>query len=136
MEGMISKEIISIQKIYTTISGSTLSLEAWSRGLVVKLLEATHGQWLYLNLQVHDSMMGVNATLRKEELQRLIEDQLDLGGEGLEEADKYLLEINLEDLATTSGETQSYWLLAIRAARAARLLRLNEITNNATRTTT
>ena len=80
--------------------------------------------------------MGVNATLRKEELQRLIEDQLELGGEGLEEADKYLLEINLEDLATTSGETQSYWLLAIRAARAARILRGNENTINATGTTT
>ena len=58
-------------------------------------------------------MMGVNATLRKEELQSLIEDQLELGEEGLEEEDKYLLEINLDDLTTTSGETQTYWLLAI-----------------------
>ena len=108
MEGMISKDIISIQKIYTTISGSALSIEAWSRGLVVKLLESTHGQWLYHNVQEHDSIMGVNATLRKEELQRLIKDQLDLGGEGLEEADKYLLEINLEDLMTTLGKSQMY----------------------------
>ena len=113
MEGMISKEIILIQNIYTTISGSALSIEAWSRGLVVKLQESTHGQWLYRNVQVHDLIMGVNATLQKEELQRLIEAQLDLGGEGLEEADKYLLEINLDDLSTTLGEAQTYWLLAI-----------------------
>ena len=97
-------------------------MDKWSRGLVVKLLETTHGQWLYPNVQVHDSMMGVNATLRKEELQSLIEDQLELGEEGLEEEDKYLLEINLDDLTTTSGETQTYWLLAIRAAREARIL--------------
>ena len=59
-------------------------------------------------MQVYDSMMGVNATLKKEELQLLIEDQLELGEDGLEEEDKYLLEINLDDLTTTSGKTQTY----------------------------
>ena len=55
-----------------------------------------------------------------------IEDQLELGGEGLDEQDRYLLEINLEDLETTTGEDQTYWLLAIQAARESRLLRLAE----------
>ena len=126
MEGMISKEISMLQKTYVTMSGSDLSMDEWSRGLVIKLLETTHGQWLYRNVQVHDTIMGVDATRRKEELQTLIEDQLELGGEGLEEDDKYLLEINVDDLSTTSGEIQTYWLLAIRAARDARILRENE----------
>ena len=30
----------------------------------------------------------------------------------------------MDDLETTSGETQAYWLLAIKAARRAYLLRL------------
>jgi hypothetical protein len=34
-----------------------------------------------------------------------------------------LLEINLDDLDTTSGELHTYWLLALRAARAAKQLR-------------
>ena len=51
---------------------------------------------------------GVNATLMKEKLQTLIYDQLEIGEEELEEEDKYLLEINLDDLATTSGYTQTY----------------------------
>ena len=34
------------------------------------------------------------------------------------------MEVNLDDLETTSGETQAYWLLAIKAARRAYLLRL------------
>ena len=76
-------------------------------------------------------MMGVNATLKKEELQQLIEDDLELGEEGLEDEDKYLLEINMDDLATASGETQTYWLLAIRAARDARVLQENKTNNNA-----
>ena len=50
-----------------------------------------------------------------------------MGGEELAEDDKYLLEINLEDMETTSGERQEYWLLAIHAARKARILRDIEI---------
>ena len=37
---------------------------------------------------------------------------------GIYEQDRYLLEINLEDLETSTGEDQYYWLIAIRAARA------------------
>ena len=74
---------------------------------------------------------GVKATLRKEELQQLIKEQIELGGEGLEEKYKYLLEINLEDLVTTSGETQIYWLLAIQAAREGQRLRLERNVNGA-----
>ena len=68
----------------------------------MKLLEATHGQWLYRNVQVHDSATGTLATKRKEEIQRWIEDQIELGEEGLYEKDHYLLEVNPEDLETMS----------------------------------
>ena len=46
-----------------------------------------------------------------------------MGGAGLDKQDRYLLEINLEDLETFSGEDQYYWLVVIRAARADRILR-------------
>ena len=72
---------------------------------------------------VHDVVSGTLVTAKKEEFQRLIEDQIDLGEESLEEEDRYLLEINLEDLEMTSGESQRYWLLVIQAAREAAMLR-------------
>ena len=49
-----------------------------------------------------------------------------MGGEGLSEDNKYLLEINLEDMETTSIERQEYWLLDIQAAQEARILRYIE----------
>ena len=52
-----------------------------------------------------------------------IEKQKELGTDSLEEGDKYLMDINLEDLENTSGEKQQYWLLAIRAARELSRLR-------------
>jgi hypothetical protein len=35
---------------------------------------------------------------------------------------QFLAEVNLEDLENTCGERQEYWLVAMRAAREARLL--------------
>ena len=94
-----------------------------TQGLVTKLLEATHGQWLYRNVHVHDNIAGVTANARKEEIQQFIEDQLELGEEVLDEKHHYLLEVNLEDLEFTTGEEQHYWLLHIQAARQERALR-------------
>jgi hypothetical protein len=62
-------------------------------------------------------------TAHKEELMKEIEHQLDLGEEGLAEEDKFLLECNFDELATTNGEQQEYWILAIQAAREACRLR-------------
>ena len=85
----------------------------WAKGFVIKLLGATRGQWLCRNVVVNDIVGGLEAVKRKQELQSEIERQVELGGEGLDEQDKYLLEINLEDLEQSSGEDHYYWLLTI-----------------------
>ena len=46
-----------------------------------------------------------------------------MGLEGLGEEDKYLMENNFDDLETTSDERQAYWLLSVKAARDAFLIR-------------
>ena len=56
MEGMISKEITGIQKLYLALSSYHLSIERWMIGLITKLLEVTHEQLLYRNANVHDSI--------------------------------------------------------------------------------
>ena len=123
MEGMISKEIIPIQEDYVEMGGSMMSIDKWTQGLVTKLLEVTHGQWLYRNVHVHDATAGIKATARKGGIQRFIEDQIELGEEGLDSRDHYLLKVNLEDLEMTTGDEQHLWLLQIQAARGERALR-------------
>ena len=124
---MISKDVLVIQSAYIDRGGRcTLSAKTWAEHLVVRLLEVTHGQWIYRNVRVHDIISRVHATTRKEEIQREIEDQLDLGEAGLDEQDRWLLDINLEDLGTSSGEEQYYWLLQIQTAREDRLLRMRD----------
>ena len=71
-------------------------------------------------------MVWMIVTKRKEDLKTALEEQLELGEDGLEEEDKFLLEINLDELEASSGEDQTYWLLALEAARDARLLRAHQ----------
>jgi len=113
----VSTEITSIQRQYIAVNGSHMSLDKWCTGLITRLLEITHGQWLYRNYIVHDPVSGTVATAKKEELLEEIERQRDLGDAGLLEKDKYLAEVNLEEMASSSGERQHYWLLAIQTAR-------------------
>jgi hypothetical protein len=119
MEGMISKSLRDIQSTYASFAGSCLSMTHWTTRVITKLLKITHGQWLYRCIQVHESATGTLRTARKEELQREIEAQQDMGSAGLLEDDQFLAEVNLEDLESSSGERQEYWLLAIRGAREA-----------------
>jgi hypothetical protein len=95
LEGMISKEITSTQQQYIAINGSHMSLDKWCTGLITRLLEITHGQWLYQNYIVPDSVSGTIATAEKEELLVEIEHQRELGDAGLFEEDKYLAKVNL-----------------------------------------
>ncbi len=78
LEGMISKEIVVLQQQFYAVNGSQMSLDKWSSGLITRLLEITHGQWLYHNFIVHDPVAGTIATGKKEELLLEIEHQWDL----------------------------------------------------------
>ncbi len=119
MEGMVCKEIRTIQSAYSSVTRLRCNTEKWGQDLVTRLLEVTHGQWLYRNVQVHDRISGTLATQQKEELQMEIECQQELGEEGLLEEDCYLAECNLGDLEETSGILETYWLLSIQATREA-----------------
>ena len=105
-KGMVSSEIIEIQSDFVDFDRCSLLLDIWAKGLVMKLLESTHGQWLYRNMQVYNAVNGLRAVERKEEIHREIEHQLLVGGAGLDEQDRYLLEINAGDLNTALGEDQ------------------------------
>ena len=122
MEGMICTRMRQIQSQFHYREGTRINPRRWAKGPILKLLEATHGQWLYRNVQIHDTMAGTQATLRKEEIQREIEEQMEMGTDGLWDEDLWMMEVNLGDMETTSGEQEEYWLVAIRAAREAATL--------------
>jgi hypothetical protein len=119
MEGMICTQVVEIQHTYKRLCGTNCTLKSWATGLVIELMEITHGQWLHCNVVVHDSVSGALATKRKEKIQQEIEKQQSLGPQDLQEEDQYLAEVNVEELEVLLGERQEYWLIAIQTARKA-----------------
>jgi hypothetical protein len=89
---------------------------------VIQLLEVTHGQWMYRNIQVHDETQGTLWMREKELLQQEIEVKMESGFEGFLAMHCSLANVTLEDLEADDGEQQEYWLLAVRAARKAKAL--------------
>ena len=65
-------------------------------------------------------------TRRKEEIREALDEQIELGEEGLAEEDMFLLEINLDELDNSTGVDQIYWLLSLQAAREVRQLILQQ----------
>ena len=70
---------------------------------------------------VHDAWTGQINRQRKEQILRDIEEQLENEDE-LAPEDTYLLEINIGDMDSSSGDRQEYWLRAIQTARMAKQL--------------
>jgi hypothetical protein len=117
MMGMLSTQMAAVQSVYLLQHHSTFPVSKWLSGLITELLQVTHGQWIYRCVLVHDQATGTLISAHKDELLKEIEHQLGLGDEGLMEEDRFLLECNFDELATTNGEQQEYWILAIQAAR-------------------
>ena len=123
LEGMVLVEIATLQQQHFQVSGSRMSIDGWMTGLIIKLIEITHGQWLYCNVMVHNSTTGKLITKRKEEIQLKIERQQELGSEGLLDEDMFLEEVWIEELESKNGDRQEYCLLAIKSARKAKAIR-------------
>lgn len=123
MMGMVSSHLAAVQSVYLLQHHSTSTVSKWLSGLITQLLQVTHCQWIYRCVLVHDRSTGTLISAHKEEMLKEIEHQLDLGEGGLAEEDKFLLECNFDELVTTNGEHQEYWILAVQAAREACRLR-------------
>jgi hypothetical protein len=113
---MFSTKLLGIQDSYLQVRGLAWSSEKWATGLITQLLQVTHKQWIYRCVLVHNRTMGTLVNQLKATLLEEITKQLSMGVELLMEDDKFLLECNLSDIATTNSKQQEYWLLAIQAA--------------------
>ncbi|KAL7522632.1 hypothetical protein ACHAWX_007313, partial [Stephanocyclus meneghinianus] len=102
MEGMLSKELLLMDSIDVLGPSCKISQLEWVQTLMRKLLEATHGVWIYRNITVHNKVAGFIATKKKEQLLKDIETQIELGGEGLADHDKWMLEVDLELIESSS----------------------------------
>ena len=120
---MISHRLLPIQSAHFHTIGKSYCTTWWIAGLITQLLQVTHTQWIYRCMLVHDRTTGVLISTHKADLLKEIKHQLSLGPDELAKEDRFLLECNFDDITSTSGEAQGYWLLGIQAAREASRIR-------------
>ncbi len=116
---MVSSKLLPIQSAYFLECNSSYLEEWWILGVITQLLQVTHSQWIYQCILVHDRITGTLILAHKDKLLREIDHQLLLGSEGLAEEDQFPLECNFDELTSTTGKHQEYWLLAMKAAQEA-----------------
>jgi hypothetical protein len=114
--GMVSSKLLPIQSAYLLQCNYSYQAECWISGVITQLLQVTHSQWIYCCVLVHDRTTGTLISSHKAKLLKEINHQLTLGPEGLSEQDRFLLECNFDEMMSTTGKQQEYWLLAIKAA--------------------
>jgi hypothetical protein len=117
--GMVSNKLFPIQSAVSHSSRSSSNAMRWISGLIMQLLQVMHTYLIYQCILVHNCMTGTLISAHKKELFNEVENQLNIGPDGPNEQDWFLLECNVDELANTTGEHQEYWLLAIQAAREA-----------------
>ena len=91
----------------------------WCNGLILQLLQITHRQWTFRNGTVHlKGPDGLSPTQTKA-LARRCEDLLWTDPSTLLDEDKYLLEVDFDDLGNGASASRQMWISEMEAASAA-----------------
>lgn len=119
LEGKVSNEIRNIQALYLAQTNTRMSVDTWMSKFVSQLLDISHSQWIYRNIAVHHHTRGSIQLAHRKEILAEIERQLHLPMSEIPESYRFLLEVSPHELERDHPTQQSYWLLAIQAARKA-----------------
>ena len=123
-EGHISTHFYVIQSFHLSMSGSLLNGEDWVKHFISKLLQITHGQWIFRNISLHDMTRGYLHNKKAGELLQIINEFSEVAPEEIPEDSRFLLEINFTELTKSHLEHQTYWTLAMDAAVKAQELEM------------
>ena len=64
-KGRFQEKCSNFEKEHIALGYCLLVLDNWANRLVLKLLDATYGQWLYSNIEARDSVVGRQQVPRK-----------------------------------------------------------------------
>lgn len=119
LHGKISTEIEAIQSVHCAFSPSRTTASDWMKGLASHLIQTSHNQWIFRNFTLHDKQRGYLQLQKRKDLLRELDRLIDTPPDEIPEGSRYLLELDYSELYTSSFESQSYWVLAMKAARRA-----------------
>ena len=93
--------------------------EYWSRGLIRRLVQITHRQWIYRNSTVHHKVHGSLSQAQHDHLMDTIEDYLHIDPMTLLPEDRGLLDVDFDKLAESTVVDQETWVSEMSTAVSA-----------------
>ena len=118
-EGRISKELFRIQREHLETVHGTMSPSRWSREFITRVLHITQAQWIHRNSSLHQRESGYLAQQERKVQAKDIERYLGTDSGNIPRESRHLVEVDPAELFNATVERQSYWLLAMKAARKA-----------------
>ena len=97
-EGKLTRYFRVVQRQYLERVGASLTADSWIKAFICKLMEMTHGMWIFRCISKHHRTKGALVLASKAKLFKEIESQLALGEEALAEEDRWMLEVDVGQL--------------------------------------
>jgi hypothetical protein len=117
--GKVSVTFRTIQDIHCALSSCRMTGEDWMKVFVSNLIRISHSQWIFCNFTLHDKQRGYLSLLKKSSVLKEVDQLLNTAPEDIPAGSEYLLELDYSTLHNALLERQSYWVLAMLAARRA-----------------
>jgi len=119
LEGRIPRLFYSVRLDDIQRRGLRKHAGHWCNGLILRLLQITHRQWTYRCGTVHLRGPDGLTTAQRDRLARKCEELLWTDPTTLLDEDKYLLDIDFDELGDAPASTRQAWLSEMEAARLA-----------------
>jgi hypothetical protein len=91
----------------------------WMKAFVLHLIQISPSQWIFCNITLHNKQRGYLSLLKRATVLKEVDWLLDTAPEDIPEVSQYLFKLDYSALYNASLERQSYWVLAMKAARRA-----------------
>lgn len=116
LHGRIPTSLRHFQQGYCASNNSRMNGADWAKAFVTKLLEISHGQWVYRNFSLHNKVKGHLALTEQAEVLNEIAVLSSSRPEDVPPNSQFLLELEVGRLDAQSLSQQKYWITAMKAA--------------------
>ena len=116
LHGRIPSSLKRFQHSYCAAIGSRMNGADWAKAFVLKLLNISHGQWMYRNFSLHNKSRGHLKLSHQAEVLSEIAILAECRPEDIPPESRFLLEVETTNLDSQALARQEYWVAAMKAA--------------------
>jgi hypothetical protein len=117
LHGKILTKMREMQQVHCLLTNTSLNGDNWMVKLTKKLIDISHSQWLYQNFTLHHYKKGYLQQRTEREIQREVERLMHTSNLDVPKESHYLLEIAAQPSNVSTATHNTYWVLAVKAAR-------------------